>query len=242
MLSHQYQIVGTGEREESLFFMLDSLLRSRIETGEETTDDEDVNVYLAGLLHSFMDQSFEVQNGALITRYESEVFAQTEACSDLRSQYRIYRSNGDYALMATGMFELLRSGRLETDEAELVARGRAYYRYASNFHERFSRKETGVSVVLGKLSDRFEVYTKVLSHMRVSYFNLLKRLSQGEIFHIQRKAQEGLQFESVREGRDCFLDAYSDWMKSGSELHRARVNAMGEALIKVDPKFRFEGI
>ena len=100
----------------------------------------------------------------------------------------------------------------------------------------------GVSVVLGKLSDRFEVYTKVLSHMRVSYFNLLKRLSQGEIFHIQRKAQEGLQFESVREGRDCFLDAYSDWMKSGSELHRARVNAMGEALTKMDPKFRFEGI
>ena len=38
--------------------MLDFLLRSRIEMGEETSGDEDVNVYLSGLLHSFLDRSF----------------------------------------------------------------------------------------------------------------------------------------------------------------------------------------
>ena len=100
----------------------------------------------------------------------------------------------------------------------------------------FKHRRTGVAEVMDKLSDRFEMYSKILAHMRVSYLNLLKRLSQGEIFHIQRKAQETPSFESVREGRDCFLDAYSEWMKSGSEFHRQRVNVWGGGAGKDGPE------
>jgi hypothetical protein len=48
-MSYAYKIVGGKERELSLYFMLNALLQSRIEIGAETTDDEDVNVYLASL-------------------------------------------------------------------------------------------------------------------------------------------------------------------------------------------------
>jgi len=244
MESYAYQIVGEDEREESLFFMLDALLRSRIETGEETTDDEDVNIYLANLLHDFVDQSFDGSDGCYVSRYEYDVFAQTEKHPSLGMQYRIYRSNADYVLMASSIFEpgQQRVVRHDVDEEILAMRGKTYYRFASGCHERFKRKRTGVAEVMDKLSDRFEMYSKILSHMRVSYLNLLKRLSQGEIFHIQRKAQEVPSFASVREGRDSFLDAYGEWMQSRSEFHRLRVNALGGALGKIDSKFRFAGI
>ena len=95
MKSYAYQIVGKNEREESLFFMLDALLRSRIETGEETTDDEDVNIYLANLLHAFFDHSFDRSEGCYVSRYESDVFAETEKHPSLGMRYQIYRSNDD---------------------------------------------------------------------------------------------------------------------------------------------------
>lgn len=243
MKSYPYQIVGNGEREESLFFMLDALLRSRIETGEETTDDEDVNIYLANLLHDFVDQAFQDAHRDYVSRYETDVFAAVEKQHSLGMHYRIYRSNGDYALMTTAIFDPLADSRSpEQTEEAWVARGKTYYRYASRCHERFKHQRTGVAEVMEKLSDRFEMYMAILSHLRVSYFNLLKRLTQGEVYHIQRKAQEEPSFDDVKDGRNQFLDAYGDWMRTGAEYYRQRVNALGQALVAQDPKFRFEGI
>lgn len=244
MRSYPYQIVGKSEREESLFFMLDALLRSRIETGEETTDDEDVNIYLANLLHGFVDGGFMAANNALISRYEIDVCAAADRHPSLGMRYHIYRSNADYTLMTAAIFEPFKVPHTHADQNEdfLVARGKTYYRFASGCHERFKRRRTGVSEVLDKLSERFEMYMTILTHLRVSYLNLLKRLSRGEVFHIQRKAQDVPDFETIREGRDQFLDAYGEWMRSGSDFHRERVNALGRALVARDPKFRFEGI
>jgi len=242
--SYPYQIVGNGEREESLFFMLDALLHSRIETGEETTDDEDVNIYLANLLHSFMGHCSEGVPDTLVSPYEMDVVTALEQQESLGMKYQIYRSNADYTLMKTSIFDPLGDvrGSGEQSEAVLVSRGKTYYRYASSCHERFKHKRTGVADVMEKLSDRFEIYMVILMHVRVSYLNLLKRLSQGEVFHIQRKTQEAPEFESVYDGRNQFLDAYSDWMRTGADYYRQRVNALGQALVTLDPKFKFEGI
>ena len=123
MKSFPYQVLGTNEREESLFFILDSLLRSRIETGEETIDDEDVNIYLAGLLHSFLDQSFYRTYGDTITRYDSQIYDLAEVPGDPGVRFRVYKGNADFALMAAGVFEkkgqtLLRD-RIDLSRADL---------------------------------------------------------------------------------------------------------------------------
>jgi len=243
MESYPYQIVGNGEREESLFFMLDALLRSRIETGEETTDDEDVNIYLANLLHGFVGHFGDGASREFISQYEMDVATSIEKQASLGMQYHIYRSNADYALMRSSIFDPYGDSRTpEQDDEVLVERGKTYYRYASSCHERFKHKKTGVAEVMQKLSQRFEMYMTILIHLRVSYFNLLKRLSQGEVFHIQRKAQEAPEIESVTDGRNQFLDAYGDWMRTGAEYYRQRVNALGKALVAIDSKFSFEGI
>ena len=247
MKSYPYQILGATEREGSLFFMLDSLLRSRIDTGEETLDDEDVNVYLASLLHSFLDRSFEVECGGVLSRHETDIFALAETGDDLRMRYRVYKGNADYALMISGVFDSRCSrGRTEPWKDEVVTeRGKQFYRFASDCHTRLSRKKTGIADVLEKLSERFEMYVKILSHMRVAYFNLVRRLSDGEMYHLQRavqEVQEGVEEQVETNGLDRFLDAYGSWLRTGTETDRGRVNRLGEELGKADPAFRFSGI
>jgi len=246
MRSCVYQIVGTQEREQTLFFMLDTLLRSRIDTGQETSDDEDVNVYLAHLLHSFMDHSFLTQNQGLLSVYDSEVFARTEEKDDLRSHYKVYKGNADYALMTTSVFSECErrhsSTRQNCDQDAQIERGKFYYQIASSYRARLSRKKTAVVTILTKLSDRFETYMKILTHARTAYFHLLKRISEGEIYHLQREAQQRAIPEITRLGKDCFLDAYSNWLESDSDGDRRKVNALGFELAKVDSKFQFQGI
>lgn len=245
MESHVYQIVGTQEREESLFFMLDTLLRSRIEMGQETSDDEDVNVYLAHLMHSFLDHSFQIQNQGLISAYDSEVFAQTEEKKDLRSHYKVYKGNADYRLMTTSVFsedDRRGASRKNGGQDAQIERGKFYYKIAASYRERLSRNKTAVASVLSKLSDRFETYMKILTHARTTYFHLLKKLSVGEIYHLQREAQLGAIQEITRLGRDSFLDAYSNWLDSDSEGDRKKVNELGFELTKVDSAFQFQGV
>ena len=118
----------------------------------------------------------------------------------------------------------------------------SYYRFANTHITRLSRKKTGVAEVLEKLSDRFETYLKILSHMRVAYLNLMRRLSKGEIFHLQRETQQGAGPGLIQEGRDSFLDAYADWLRSGSEEDRKEVNSRAEELSKIDTTFNFDAI
>ena len=194
MLSHSYQIVGSKQKEESLYFMLNSLLQSRIETGEETTDDEDVNVYLATLMHSFLDQSFQEEHGHLASTYSTDV-ARSADTNNLRHRYRVYRTNGDYALISTSIFdrpplERRRRSYGAQEEAATGDRGSTYYGFAANLSERINRKHPGVTVVLQKLSERFDTYVTILRKVRIDHLKLTEKLSNGEIFHLQREAHE----------------------------------------------------
>jgi hypothetical protein len=236
MKSYPYQVLGTKEREESSFFMLDSILRSRIETGEETIDDEDVNIYLAGLLHSFLDRSFFKTYGDTISRYDSQIYDLAEVPGDPGVRFRVYKGNADYSLMAAAVFEEEQGAECETE------RGKRFYGIASACHARICRKKTGVATVLEKLSERFETYRNILSYMRGEYLKLLRRFTKGEMFHLEREVHAGALTGFVPAGRNHFLDAYSDWMKTGSEAARDRVNVLGEALRKADPEFAFAGI
>jgi hypothetical protein len=99
-MSYVYEIVGGKERELSLYFMLNALLQSRIEIDAETTDDEDVNVYLASLLHSRLDNSSENDR---LSSYDFDIARMAEK-SNPRDRYRLYRSNADQAMVAASVF------------------------------------------------------------------------------------------------------------------------------------------
>ena len=234
MQGHPYKVIGTGEEENFDFFMFDCLLKSRIETGEETTDDEDVNIYLTGLLISFLDSSFYKCNGHLLSWYDSEVFERSEI--DPRTSFRTYKANGDHSLIAAGIFDE------NKDKDALVERGRLYYSIASSQKVQLRKSRSGASEVLEKLSERFETYVGILSHMGSQHLDLVRKLSQGELYHLQRQVNEITNPIIASLEMDRFLEAYYQWMESGSESSKEKVNNLGKKLSELYPSFKFNDI
>ena len=100
-----------------------------------------------------------------------------------------------YALITTSIFdrpplERRRRSYGPQEEAATGDRGSTYYGFAANLSERINRKHPGVTVVLQKLSERFDTYVTILRKVRIDHLKLTEKLSNGEIFHLQREAHE----------------------------------------------------
>ena len=71
----------------SYYFMMRSLLRSRVDTGlasNQDLEDEDVNVYLAHLLQAFSDPQYLESSQPYLHRYDHEVFGRLSSSTDSR--------------------------------------------------------------------------------------------------------------------------------------------------------------
>jgi hypothetical protein len=102
------------------------------------------------------------------------------------------------------------------------------------------RKNQGVAEVLEKLSVGFEKYIRILSHMRGEYLDLMKRLSQGEVYHLERSMDEHSQQELLRVKQDELLELYSAWKtEPTAEREESLVRVVGE-IRQINPDFKFE--
>ena len=176
--------------------------------------------------------------------YDTDVAQMVEE-HDLPHRYRVYRTNADYALVSASLFagpfrgrRRGLSGRNRSPSAG--GRGSTYYGFAANLSERINRSHPGVTVVLRKLSERFDLYATILTHVGIDHLNLTATLSDAEMYHIQKDAHEGAKPYLASCGRDQFLDAYSYWLKTKSHSARQEVNQLAHSLTQLDPKFAFE--
>jgi len=234
-------------RENTAYFVLDALLRSRIECGFESNSiryDEDVNVYLVHLLSSLVSSP---GRGELTAPRDIDVFEKVRDSSDPRFKCEVYRANADHLLVSTGIFGdhlyVERNGRRCFDGAaqERIGRGKAYYRYAAAFHERTASASPVVAGVLAGLSHDFERYVDVLFHMRGEYFHLYARLRDEQVSELARDASSsaGTASADLLTLRDEFLDAYWLWHHNPDADTR---NALIEAVRRLraaDPTFEF---
>ena len=240
---------GTREVEPTFFFMMNCLLYSRLESGNpsnQTCYDEDVNVYLANLLTSFMNPEHHERTKKYLSRYDSDLFDKVQRSSDVRLKYTIYKTNADFLLISIGIFHNADAARpgskdafLRDNEEVYVGRAKAYYQFAYSYSQHMFRKATAISEVLEKLSRGFEQYVQILSHMRGEYFNILERLSSGEVYHLERSVDR---FESGRELKalqDQFLDMYSEYLKTKDPALQTRLREIAKQIQKLDETFRF---
>lgn len=242
----------------SYYFMMRSLLHSRVDTGmvsEEGGEEEDVNVYLAHLLQAFSDPAYLESARPYLHRYDHEVFGRLAHSTDARLKYKIYKTNADFLLISVGVFDnpsqmLLGqipggSGAshhpaMEPSEEATIGRGRTYYQFAYVYSQQLNRTRPAVTEVLDKLSRSFDRYTQILAHLRGEYLDLVHQFSQGEIYHLERSVNREQLRERLHERQDVFLDAYATWRRSGTEEDRERLNEAAEALRALDPEFTFD--
>lgn len=244
--------LGPGNRREiepDVFFMMNCLMYSRLETGHTSNKviyDEDVNVYLASLLASFMHPEFHARTRKYLSRYDSDLFEKIKDSSDVRLKYTIYKTNADFLLISIGIFknpdQLRPNGSdflLQTNEEAYMGRAKAYYQFAYTYSQSMFRRATAISEVLEKLSKGFEQYVEILSHMRGEYFNILDRLSSGDIYHLERSIDKFTSDKELKQLQDKFLDLYSQYMKSKDRKLKEKLRKLVRKIQQLDETFKF---
>lgn len=236
------------EIEPTFFFMMNCLIYSRIETDFHSNHDfydEDVNMYLGYLLTSFMKPEYHLRARKYISKYDSDLFERVRNSPDVRLKYTIYKTNADFLLISIGIFkESLLAGPesislYRNSEEARMGRGKSYYQFAYSYSQSMFRKPAAISDVLEKLSRGFEQYVEVLSHMRGEYFNILDRLSDGEVYHLERCIDKFAQDEELKRLQDEFLDLYSAYLRSGDPRVKARLKEMVKIIRGLDESFHF---
>ncbi|MEO5987611.1 MAG: hypothetical protein ABIU54_09155 [Candidatus Eisenbacteria bacterium] len=229
-------------------FMINCLLYSRMETGLESNQDyydEDVNVYLAHLLHSFINPEYVEQSRKFLSKYDTDVFRRLSTSTDARLKYQIYKTNADFLLVSIGIFDHpTTSGtsrsRLQPSEEAYIGRGKTYYHFAYTYSQQMHRKNQGVSEVLEKLSTGFEKYLRILSHMRGEYLDLMKRFSQGEVYHLERSIDAHSQMELLRVKQDELLELYTQWRDQPSRAAEEDLERVVGEIRQLNPAFQFQ--
>lgn len=256
----QYLELPRSDRElrPTYLFMMKCLLYSRMETGLVSNKDfydEDVNVYIAHLLNSFVHPDYLERSRAYLSKYDTEVFRRLECSKDARLKYMLYKTNADFMLISLGIFdntEIDLGGKtasaapdserkhLRPNEEAYVGRGRTYYRFAYSYSQQVHGRNTPITDVLEKLSEGFEKYLRVLSHMRGEYLDLLHKLSRGEVYHLERTVNEAQREAQIREKQDQVLDLYLEWKKTNDDSVRTQMRSMLEELKSMNGALKLE--
>lgn len=171
------------------FFMMENLLEARLGSAFPTNGsgpDEDVNVFLAGLLTRFLtgthDQQVVFGAGSLLSPPDPRLSRRQ------RAQY--YLANANCRLLCLGLFNRgddLRRRRIpfgltenESRERDLGVGGHCY-RMAANLLSGRQLVATGLVEVLEKLAENFEDYVQVLTVLATRKLGLGAKLSSSQL-------------------------------------------------------------
>ena len=76
--------------------------------------------------------------------------------------------------------------------------------------------------------------------MRGEYLDLMKRFSQGEVYHLERSIDEHSQKERLRVKQDELLELYTAWKSAPSPAAEEDLARVVGEIRQLNPSFRFE--
>jgi len=236
-------------RGETTDFLLRCLLGARREADHPSNEsgyDEDVNVYLVGLLGRFLSADYHEDACRYLQPYDLDLSETAAESDDERHAYRLYKVNADHLLLAIGLFHHVEGAaqpgnpHLHREPNEFISRGGIYYSIASSRLHHLRRKGTGTVSALRKLGEGFPQYVEVLRHLRTDFFHLTARVGEGTLYHLARETGTGSESMDRGELYDAFLDCYSSWRQEPTAVRRLAVQQAAERVRQADPDFAFE--
>ncbi len=235
------------KKESALGFLVESLLKSRIQLGLENNPEqpeEDVNIYLAFLLLEASYPSYHERIRQLTSPRNTDIFKLIEDSQDNYFKYLVYKTNADHLLLLLSIFQNLdseervgESAFFEKSSSSYEGYAKTYYQFASEYDRLVHRKITAVGIILQKLSNSFSRYEQLLMNVGDVYLNFLKTKEDAfrEFLHNLEKNKVLFQ---IREKQDLFLDLYSAYRKTYDSVLKEKLIQTGEELKRLDPSFR----
>ena len=75
--------------------------------------------------------------------------------------------------------------------------------------------------------------------MRGEYLDLMKALSTGEIYHLERNVNKEQERQDLKQGQDAFLDSWLAWRRTGTPESLEEVRRSAAVIRALDPDFHF---
>ncbi len=237
--------IDTKKTEIFLSYLLDLLLNARIKTNLETNtfaNDEDVNMYLVGLLRVYANPVNLQEREKYLSNYDSEV-SQKVNKRDTLHNFLLYKYNADnyfiFLSIFNGIKKTVRNALFQIDNEVYLGRTKAYYHYAAEFSRRLSHNQATIGEILEKLAVKLEAYIRIMQYIQNNYFIFEKKFSEGEWFHLNRQIVEKSNPIVYQTLLDEFLKTYQDWTDHHSEESKKKLDQLTEHLRAINPKFKF---
>lgn len=242
MQNTTYIDLKTREQETIFFFMLNAFLCSRLETDNESDDDEEVNIYMAQLLLSLVDGSFYSEHAEVLASTPTDVYFKVEEGHTPRHKLQVYRANADHRLVSFGVFGGF--GEYQSRHRKAFAapdayleEAQQYYGWAALFCTRLSARYRGLALALEKIAARFGTYCDILGHLSAHHLNLMRQLTPGELFHLEREVNQAALPHIQEEALNHLLDAYNQWQALGTPDSRRHFQEECARYQQVNPAF-----
>lgn len=235
--------------EPTFFLMLNCLLLTRVRNDLESDDnqfEQEINVYLANLLTAFAKPAYVERLRPYLSDHDIEVFRRLERSNDARLKYTVYKANADFLLFSIGVFDsagersLPLGPEFRHGHQGQMGKGQTYYHFAFSYSKRIPALGETVTEVLEELSKGFEKYVTILTYLRGEYFDMVRRISDGEVYHLMRSVEDTGMSMQLEKKRNEFLDAYMDWKNLRTDEAKERMILIAEDLRALDPKFTYK--
>ena len=235
-------------KERTFFFMLNCLLLTRVQNHLESTDsvfEQEVNVYLANLLTAFANPSYVEYLRPYLSEHDIELFTRLKNSNDARLKYTIYKANADFLLFSIGVFDsageqsIPLGPQFKHGHQGQMGKGQTYYHFAFSYSKRVPGIGETMTEVLEQLAKGFEKYVTILTYVRGEYFDIVRRLSDGETYHLMRSVEASGKRLNLEKKQNEFLDAYLHWKSHHTEKAKQRLAGIAEELRSLDPSFNY---
>jgi hypothetical protein len=230
------------------FFFLDRVLKARIalhlETGSHGDNDEDINVYMAGLLESVTKARGALTEKPYISPYDHDVRRFLDHHPEPSTRYVVYRDNADFGLVAITVF--MGFDHKGSYHAKVLGRrdqtGRLalYYSMAAAALSRIRGPRVMLVHTFHMLAEHMDDVVRIMRTVAADYFDFIERLSGGSLYHLGRELDERSREEEYRRTLDRFLAGLGRYRHHPSEPLRRRLVALAGELRRLDPSFAFD--
>jgi len=233
--------------KRNLSFFLDTIIKARIalelETGSHDYDQE-VNIYLAGLLHSLLSTGSQLVEKPYISACDSDVASYVDRHPSNSERFLVYKDNADFGFLALSVFfKIFHRGSYHdrvlhnTDDSVKIA---FYYKMAANALDHVKHSRDVLGYTFYTLANNIHEYLTIVQKVAMDYFNFRESLSEGSIFHLHREL-DSLERAAIYKGElENFLRLLTDYRKKPTGELKNEILAKIDTLKELKEDFSFD--
>ncbi len=237
--------LNNKESSKTSYFFLEHVCKARIdlhiESGRHGCDQE-INVYLAGLLTSLIASTAFIQHKPYISVFDHDIRNYLDTHPGLRNEFVVYRDNADYGLVSAGLFagDNHRGSYhhiVISDQADL-GKIALYYSMAASALTHLQGTRHSLVCVLDSMSKYLDEIHQILRYAASTYFDMVEKISDGSLYHLEKElAEEGKKIQ-YREKVDEYLKLYSEYKSAPTEQLKSEIDNVTRELKNINDQFK----